>query len=875
MPVPFREFSAFDLATLIGHDTTDFGFDHSVDWTTTHNEAEMVFGAYLVTNPPKDGWYWRAIIRPPGASFALLPGADELYDWGIRFNALIKVHAGGATPNCEFFVRTFTAANAWDPDTVTGRHYNGANNWPGYPSPGTTNDMRDFAVLHVDLPKIYAIWTASQKPGYAGNDYQDEFIRNGILIYAANWGGGGWPGMGEDIEYEAEPDWIRIRVINPIVNSITPATTAPGTTPTVILAGLGFDNSDADLSDAALHPSNAVPAGGWNDEVDLIYIIDITDPSTIVDTLNGGLGDFTIDNNGQITIPAMPALPNGTYWFILKKEGVGLGGIDAEGYAGDWRADPTGLLTAGTRLTYTVTTAPPPIKKKKIVPITRWKFKKFDGTILYKYYAPIDTRGPLTFYEGRILSISSFSRALNDISGLADVSDISIEMANQDKEFSKLLAEYHTKGQPVEIYMAWADDPETIKSAVCKFIVDDYDRPGLTWKVKLKDISQKYMKRRIPTEICSLAEYPNIWSDHIGKAKPVPLGFCQHTTGEAPGAVEAIYIDTIPGSAGYQYLASMDTINIVGVYSDGAGPMAPGTWSQGYGPFGETYLFLVNDQADNKITFNCEGPGYSAWNGPGGFIQNPAYIILYLLINNQKNGGLEIPPSEIDLISFDDMAIRFSVSGADYSTHGFFIAAERKDAGEYLRELCFTYGVAIYPAKDGRLTIGKLDLSNYSAALRIFEQIDVLEEPARPMNMARTINSIKMRWQFYPQNQSYYGSKMVDNPASIAAFEMTAEALEEWTFPWTDSEPLADERALFELARLSYGNRKLVFQVHLSWLDNLDLLDTFIYQEPFAIDISGGIAEGLFYVEGLDADFQNFTLTITGVDLDWLLNMSI
>jgi len=144
-------------------------------------------------------------------------------------------------------------------------------------------------------------------------------------------------------------------------------------------------------------------------------------------------------------------------------------------------------------------------KNKKPIILTHWVWKAKDGTTVDKYYSPIDTRcrSLSTFYDGRILSCSLVTRAIDDRTGLYSVSDMTIELANHDKEFSKMLARYFLKNQLVEIFHAWCDEPEAWKRSVFQGVVVDYSLKGTSFFVTIRDVTQKYFKMKVPPEVCT------------------------------------------------------------------------------------------------------------------------------------------------------------------------------------------------------------------------------------------------------------------------------------------------------------------------------------------------------------------------------------
>jgi len=142
-------------------------------------------------------------------------------------------------------------------------------------------------------------------------------------------------------------------------------------------------------------------------------------------------------------------------------------------------------------------------EKRKPIIMTHWVWKAKDGSTVDAYYAPEDIRCTQVFYDGRILSVSPFGRAVDDRTGLYSVSDITIELSNADKEFSMMLAKYFLKNQLIEAFHAWSDEAEAMKTAVLRGIVVDYWLAGTSFFVRARDVTQKYFKTKVPPEVCT------------------------------------------------------------------------------------------------------------------------------------------------------------------------------------------------------------------------------------------------------------------------------------------------------------------------------------------------------------------------------------
>lgn len=372
-----------------------------------------------------------------------------------------------------------------------------------------------------------------------------------------------------------------------------------------------------------------------------------------------------------------------------------------------------------------------------------------------RHYSFIDVRAPERFYDGRIKSFSSFTRGLDDRTGLFKVSDSSMVLANHDKAISKLLANYFLKDQICSIYHVWHDEPDASRSHVIDFIVEDYFLEGVDFNIKLKDITQTYFKRKLPEETCTIADWPNIHPDYIGRFKPEILGCAQKTTGENKGAVEAIYVDTAgPPPRPYRYLISRYISHFVTTVYSNSVPLLSADWTFSPGP--PSIISLSNNQYDNIITVDCHGywNGISPpeWNDPvDGYIRNPAYILLYFIAYL-----LNVPMTLIDTASFDAMAQSFIDRGEQKA--GYLILQNNRDCIEYMREMLFSYGMKCYIAKGGKIAVGRKDIANYATNVHIFDQIDLMEPARRNFNLARAINVAGGRWGFIPWCNDWIGS---------------------------------------------------------------------------------------------------------------------
>jgi hypothetical protein len=853
MTIPYRRWSWFQTATVEGHYGLPPLEDSNVigGWTDAHYGYGR-WGRYRETDT--DNWLWEPLSKPT-TDYILEDGADNIYDFRIDFYTALTKAVGGYT-SAAFQINVINNINDIGYGAVTGKHYDGVNAWDGYPPPPTggvyISDDVDFTGNPV---QYFELWSCAYKLGVGPSTHnqQDNLFQNGVLW---NYGVPSGPGSsGSWNEYSLTPIQLIIEYANPVVNSFSVYQVGAAGGDPLTLAGLGFDNDDDEICNVAKNLDNGVPVGGWTNQVATIDFIGLQGQGTT--TLNRlPLGvDYSIISNSEIQIAAMPALAVGTYWVNLRTNGtVGMG--DVSGYAGDWRCAADGRMRRGRRLILQVGEYVPP---KIPIIITTWRWKK--GGYLYAYYAEIDTRATNTFWDGRILSLSSVERTLDDESGLFTISDMNVMMANTDMEFSRMLASYFIKNQPVEVFFAWANQPEAFKRFLCRMLVDDVEMLGTKTGFKLRNIFQKYFEARVPKYICTIEEFANIHPDEIGKPMPEVLGRVSHTTGDSPGAVRAIYVDTTD----FTYLAARGSLHaVLQVYGDGAA-IDPADYAVFYADGGRTYIQFDNDQGSKKITYNAEGYMYADWDSVNGYVQNPAFILAFYIAFM-----VELTEDDVDVESFFDLAEVYTAMGVEEA--GYLIIQDEQDPWQLFGELLFTYGAKAWPSKEGLLTVGRKDLSNYASSIYLWTQIDTLDFPSRPLNLNTAINFVKARWAYYPTANQYNGTKEASRQVSIDDFEAKLEPSGPWEFRWTDSEQFVDARCAEELMKRGYGDKIITFDLALEHIDTLDIFSSFRLEDPWGLSTTGtGEIGRYYYVTSLQFDPDAYKIRVQATDLQYLL----
>lgn len=872
MTIPYREWAAqFHKTTFEGHDLGGHDFSVPSEWTTRHFDWCRI-GEYRVSATE---WYrWDPVFIPSDSSFLLPSGMDEPCAFKFEFNLGKPESNSSNTVDFDLVQRildTPASPNYWDRNLCSGRYYDGINIFPfGYPHRvrGAMSGYLD--VIIADLPKSYELWF----PPMQANEYRDALFRNGLKFHAINYNptdpsvwGAGWT-----MYMQMTPTLMHIQYVNAVVNSITPnyCGTASGTS--LVFSGMGFDNSNADIR------------GGWGgattcaDRTDVIYFDGLQGQGTYTYTYTAGVpvvGQFSIDSNGQITLIAR-AMAKGTYEIRLYKQNVNFSGsartFHITDYAGDWQCESDGRVSPSIRIAFLVSDdyveegdfrSRGRGQKGGPLLLTEWELKDKAGNTTTKRYSQTPVRAPTKIYHPKINSIGTLTRAVDDRTGLMTISDVSADFDNKDKEFSEILAQYFLKNTPFDMYHVYSHEPEAWKAVIAKMIVNDHNRPGESMTINFQDITQKYFKKKLPLYRCSEADYPDIHPDQKGWSMPEVLGLASNTDGDKLGAVEAVYVDT----DNYEYLAARLSLKEVSqVYADSS-LVDPANYSIVYKDGGKTYIKFNVSQGSKKITFNAKGYMFALWDSANGYVQNPAYIITFLLAYLA-----EIPEADINIQAYDDLADLYTAMGEDES--GFLILQDERSLSEITAELNFSYGAKTFVAKDGRVKSLRKDISNFQTSLFIFGQYDCLGEPDRPENVANPVNYAKAKYGFIPWAEKYLGETESSRESSISDYGSEIEPRTAWNFPWTTSQTLVEQRLTEELLRWAYGNKKVKVWLPIYWTSQLDIMSNFRFQDLYGISSTGAGEQGrYYYVTSLTYDFQAspMRLGVEGEDLQWLL----
>lgn len=889
--MPYKEWTKFKIASVETSEGESW-YDAIIkaEWTDNHYGCGIIrrYWSNVVAN--RRAVY--PVIYPDAKDFKMIDGMDAPVTCGLYFDlAEVERSIAAACKSVNSQGRVIKDPRNgisgpkpyWRPDSITGQHYDGINEWPaGYPPRTGANsytiqrvDTKVKKAYWADLPNEYETWF---KDFFTNTDalYDNrvDFFNHGLCFvhHYLKTNGSGYPMQnGEYFELAMVSKRLKVYYYNPVVNGIedeagNPCYYANGALGTILVfKGLSFKIPNSSLN------VYAWTSQGFDDRVRKITFKGLQGQGDYALTESGlplNPGTFLPPTNTEIKL-MLPDMPVGTYEILIEKHGGGTGKAeDSQGYAGDWRCYEDGRAYSGERFTFLVTGEEiPEIKSREPrtpIPSIKQRFKDFEGNVdTFRHYAPIDTRGADIFWDGRIKNISGLTRGVNDQTGLFLSSDISIDYANTDKEFSKLLAEYRLANEPLEMFLAWRDYPESFKTAVFKAFIENIKRKGSLFTTECRDLSSVYFKKEFPMHRINEDDYPDCDENFLTKPKPEALGLLYHEADESSGAMEAAYIDTV----NHIYLAARGVLKeITEVYSDGEKKTVVADYTVSYSAEGETLITFVQDQEASKITFNCKGYMYSGWNSSNGFIQHPIYVFLYILVF-----VFEIPFDLIDLDSFETVKEILDNIDPNVGTKGFWGEMAEKSAETIMQEHLVTIGAAIFPDKHGRLTLSKKDISNISTTKIIFAQIDTFDPPLDDWGYKEAVNKIKLNWDYVPAAGIFKHSKSELEEDAIEA--MSGNIIEELLdLKWTTSTLLVMKRLRDEFSKRGKGYKKISFPIPMSFIEELDVHDSFRLQDPFGTHKEGlGVFGRYCYVEKIDYEFQDMKMSIEALDLSYIM----
>ena len=276
MTMPWRQFNFFDFCGLYGYDTTPGGtvFDQQANWNAGHL-GTIINGDGKLAAPAGAMVTYQGLFRPYDSSFRSQTSLDHpaFVKFEMTISAPSTNTAGVGT--FEFNHGSFDSPpppTGWDRSLSTGQEYDGINAWADFPlrenvALGGFGINFSDTVTVANLPKNHCVyapaWTAVAN-NFGLPRMRDYWYANGWFWRLSNYDIGvptGW-GNGDEFYVNLDLNYVTVKYFDPVVNSFSRYWMKPAGGVAVVLSGLGFENSDADIEEGG----NANP-NPWNDDV--------------------------------------------------------------------------------------------------------------------------------------------------------------------------------------------------------------------------------------------------------------------------------------------------------------------------------------------------------------------------------------------------------------------------------------------------------------------------------------------------------------------------------------------------------------------------------------------------------------------------------
>lgn len=258
---------------------------------------------------------------------------------------------------------------------------------------------------------------------------------------------------------------------------------------------------------------------------------------------------------------------------------------------------------------------------------------------------------------------------------------------------------------------------------------------------------------------------------------------------------------------------------------------------------------------------------FGAWNSTNGYVQNPARILQFILMI-----FLHVPIELINTAAFDDMAQYFVDRGGQTSAK--FWACDPKKAEEKISDYLFTFGMKLYPDRQGRISVGIKDESNYQSDYYIFEQLDCLEPARNIPQLRKAENYVRYKWDEHPAANLFAKAGEARDENSIADFgdSILEAAGSPWEFPYTRIDAVVESRIADELKKRAYGDKEIQIKIPIAKIEDLDIFDNFRFQSLYAPSFTKSGQPGwYYYVIDMEYNWSGASIIITAVDLGWLV----
>jgi len=508
-----------------------------------------------------------------------------------------------------------------------------------------------------------------------------------------------------------------------------------------------------------------------------------------------------------------------------------------------------------------------------------------------RYFSGDAIRFSERFYEGRLIGLGSFRRALQQNLGLFEVASVDAILADTDRELIDLTKDDAVKGALARFKLGDTKLPLSLYETIFEGRIDDFGSQDFTFRVLVRD-RMYTMPAKPNTGYVDLTSFPYALPTDVGKPLPFVYGVHSFVDTDDPaypetsdaklrGAWPTLYVDTREEERVFLIAGhAVKSIDQVYAYTTTGGSqlLTPTTDYIAYknGTLnGKTMAFvkltstgfakLVESSALGVLTVNIQGKEENG-DGSGALITNPV-LVLHDILGNYL-GSPEINGEKF-------AQAEAIAEGRGYIASGGYTQEIATD--QLFKEICDSFQIRIFPDRNGKIAVSIFNpISPFSLGLKIREQWEIIKGS---MNLeyksdiqgsedAQIVNSIDYKYSTHWAKSAFRGSGKSQDADSISTY---GEKVLVMDMPWAKDADTASDVARRMIALYKNPVAHMQCTVPLTGM-NLEITDTISFTHSNGPD--GGFENAAFEVIEHTFNPQNFTVDIRAKDVSPVVGQS-
>ena len=151
-----------------------------------------------------------------------------------------------------------------------------------------------------------------------------------------------------------------------------------------------------------------------------------------------------------------------------------------------------------------------------------------------------------------------------------------------------------------------------------------------------------------------------------------------------------------------------------------------------------------------------------------------------------------------------------------------------------------------------------------------------MDHAEKQFNLNEAVNWANVHWDYIPTHTLYKSAKLGSTASSVTDFGKELSPQTPWNLPWNISDDFVEQRIVEELLKFAYGYRKIKVSFPIDLIDDLDIFTNFRYQDPYGLSwTKEGDLGRYYYISSLTYDFQQQTIDVEAVDMQYLLSQCL